>query len=179
MGHNAADTAARTLRLLNSPELRQHPARGPQPCRPASPTPAAPMDLGLLDYVTAHTDEIVTQTRAAAPDAEPRPLHDEDLYAWYLRATIGADEATRRIRDTLLERHALENALRLGDHDAVRTHPCPTCGGWGLFWRKEDNRAWCSDEDCRTPDGMASSFTPARLASQKVQGSEIWRRTAT
>lgn len=179
MGHSTADTAARALRLLTSPALRAPAQRGPQPRRTNPTTPAAPLNLGLLDYLTAHKQEVVDHARAVKPHCDPLPLDDSDLYAWYLRNTIGAGEADRRHQEFILERHALEHSVRLGDTRAVRRHPCPTCGGWGLFWDGAGNRARCSDVDCRTPDGLASNFTLARLAAQKVQRTEIWRRSAT
>lgn len=179
MGHSTADTAASALRLLSSPAMRQPEQRGPQTRRTGSTTPQAPLNIGLLDYLTGQKQEVIDHARAIADDCEPAPLDDSDLYAWYLRNTIGAGEADRRQREFILARHALEHSVRLGETDIVRRHPCPSCGGWGLFWDRAGNRARCSDVDCRTPDGFASSFTLARLAAQKVERTEIWRRSAT
>lgn len=179
MGQDTAAAAASALHLLSSPELRQHPQRGPQERRAPSSTPAAPLNLDLLDYLESHKHEVIGHARAITDATEPLPIHDGDLYAWYVRNTLGATEDARRHRDFIIARHALENAIRLGNHDAVRPHPCPSCGGWGLFWDARGNRARCSDLDCRTPDGFASSFTLARLAAQQVQRTEIWRRNAT
>ena len=179
MGHHTAAAAGTALRVLNSPELRPPPVQAPTQRRTTATTPPAPHNNGLLDYVTSHVDEVVTHTRQIAPDAEPFPLDVEDLYHWYERNTIGAAEADRLYRDHLMERHALEHAIALGDFDAVRPHTCPTCGSWGLFWDNPGKRARCSDRDCRTEDGTASSFSLARLAAQKVQRTEMWRRDAT
>ncbi|MEV5915793.1 hypothetical protein AB0M00_43790 [Streptomyces chartreusis] len=179
MGQDTAAAAASALRLLNTPELRHHPQHGPQERRAPTSVPAAPVNLGLIDYLEARKREVIDHARTVTTRTEPLPLDDSDLYAWYLRATIGAAEADRRHRDFILARHALEHAIRLGNYNAVRPHPCPTCGGWGLFWDERGNRARCSDLDCRTPDGLASSFTLDRLAAQQVGQTEIWRSSAT
>lgn len=179
MGHSTANAAASALRLLNSPDLRQHAARGPQERPTRASTPNTPVNLALLDYLQAHKHEVIDHARAVAPDCEPLPLDDNQIYDWYLRNTIGAVGADRRHRKYLLARHALEHAIRLGETNVVRKHPCPECGGWGLFWDDLGKRARCSDVDCRTPDGMAFSFTLARLAAQEAQETEMWRRSAT
>lgn len=175
--------AARNLRLLSHPDLRKPPTTGPATGRRTpSTTPAAPLDLGLLDYLTDHVDEIVTHARTHGSPTLPMPDRNSDpgdLYDWWIDNTGTADIDEQRYRDTVIERHALEHAIRLGDHDAVGPHPCPACGSWGLFWDQRGNRARCSDTDCRTPDGTASAWTLARLAAQKVERTEIWRRNAT
>jgi hypothetical protein len=178
MGRDTAAAAASALRLLNSPELRHPPKAAPGLRRATTTTAPAPLDLALVDYLEATIHQVVDHTRQVNPNPEPLPDVD-GLYDWYTRNTLGADEADRRYRDTLIELHALEHALRLGDFDAVRPHPCPACGSWGLFWDREGNRARCSDRDCRDDDGLASSWTPARLVAQKIQRTEIWRRSAT
>jgi hypothetical protein len=179
MGRNAAVNAASALRLLNSEDLRQNPECGPQERRAPSSTPAAPLNIGVVDYLARAVDEIVDCTVAVTAQPKPLPARLENVYDWCIENTADADDAQRRYRDTLIETHALENAIRLGEYNVVRPHPCPRCGSWGLFWDNPGNRARCTDVDCRTPDGLASSWTLARLAAQKVQRTEIWRRNAT
>ncbi|NUQ95828.1 MAG: hypothetical protein HOY79_04465 [Streptomyces sp.] len=179
MGRDTAAAAARALRLLNSPDLRHPPNTGPTARRSANATPGAPLNLALVDYLEATADQVISHTRKVTPNPEPLPLNLDGLYDWYVRNTLGAAEADRRHRDTLIELHALEHALRLGDFDAVRPHPCPACGSWGVFWDPAGNRARCSDRDCRDDEGLASTWTPAQLIAQKIQRTEIWRRNAT
>jgi hypothetical protein len=178
MGRNTGVSAAKALRLLNSDDLRPTPVRTTETRRSTAATPSTPLNLGLVDYVTEHFDEVVTHTRDIAGPI-PRPRADEDLYEWYVDHTADADANQAAYRALLIERHALEHAITLGDHDEVSKHPCPSCGLWGLMWNSVGNRAQCSNRKCRTPDGMTSSWTLARLAEQKIQRTEIWRRNAT
>ncbi|MEU0656048.1 hypothetical protein ABZ485_27920 [Streptomyces albogriseolus] len=179
MGQDTATAAAKALRLLNTADLRQQPARGPQERRAASTTPGTPLNLGIIDYLTKTVAEVRDHTRRVQPDAGPMPQHLEDIYDWYLEHTGNADEAEALYRDFVIERHRLEHAVRLGETDTVCREPCPGCGCWGLMWEMRGNRARCTNRRCRTPDGMTSSWTLARLAAQKVQRAEIWRRNAT
>ena len=180
MGRNAAVSATTALRLLNNPELRHQPATGPQLRRATSSTSGAPLNLGLVDYLDAHVNEVVTHVRSLpGHEKATLPAQPADLYDWYIEHTGTAPAAEQAHRDYITERHALEHAIALGEYNAVRPHPCPSCGSWGLFWDQRGNRARCSDVDCRTPDGLASTFTLARLAAQKAQRTENWRRSAT
>lgn len=179
MGQDTTTAAAKALRLLNTPALRHSPARGPQERRPASTTPGAPLNLGIVDHMVRTVAEVADHTMSVNPDAGPLPAAVEDIYDWCVENTGDADEAQRRYRDMLIERHRLEHAIKLGEVDEVCKHPCPRCGCWGLMWEIGGNRARCTNRRCRTPDGMSSTWTLARLAAQKVQRTEIWRRNAT
>jgi hypothetical protein len=179
MGRNTAGDAASALRLLNSEDLRQNPEHGPRERRAPSSTPSTPMNISVFDYVTRQAAEIVDYTVSVTAEPKQMPERLEDVYEWCLEQTAEADDAERRRRDTLIETHALENAIRLGETEAVCKHPCPRCGCWGLEWVHGGNRALCLNRRCRTPDGNASTWTPARLAGQKVRRTEIWRRNAT
>lgn len=180
MGRNAAVSAASALRLLTDPELRHTPRTVPEVRRPTATTPAAPLNLGRMDYIDDHVNEVLTHVRSLpGHEKATLPAQAADLYDWYIENTGDADTTEQAHRDYITERHALEHAIELGEYNAVRPHPCPSCGSWGLFWDQRGNRARCSDVDCRTPDGLASSFTLARLAAQKVQRTENWRRSAT
>ncbi|WP_042174621.1 hypothetical protein [Streptomyces sp. NBRC 110035] len=179
MGQDTSIAAARALRLLNTPALRHPPTRGPQERRTASTTPAAPLNLGIVDYLARTVAEVADHTREVDPQAGPPPDRVEDIYDWYTAHTGDADEDQQRRRDTVIERHRLEHAVRLGEFDEVCKHPCPRCRCWGLMWQAAGNRARCTNRRCRTPDGMSSSWTLGRLAAQKVQRTEIWRLNAT
>lgn len=180
MGHSTAGHAAgRALTLLAGDDLKHHPATGPGPRRGQPSVPGAPLNLGLLDYLTRTVDEVTAHTAEIAPEAGPRPAQMGELYDWYVDATGDAEPAEQAYRDIVIERHRLEHAIWLGEVDAVCKHPCPGCGRWGLMWDDEGRRAMCSYRRCRTPDGMTSTWSLARLAAQKVQRTEIWRRNAT
>jgi hypothetical protein len=179
MGRNTAGDAASALRLLNSPDLRENPEHGPRDRRAPSTTPSTPLNISAVDYVTRQVGAIVDYTTSVTTEPKPMPQHLEDIYEWCLEQTAEADIAEQRRRDTLIETHALEHAIRLGETEEVCKHPCPRCGCWGLEWDHGGNRALCLNRRCRTPDGHASTWTPARLAGQKVRRTEIWRRNAT
>lgn len=179
MGRDAAADASRSLRLLDSDDLRQHPTTGPVERRNASATPGTPLNLGAIDYLTKTVSEIVGLTTTVTPQPKPFPSRIEDFYEWCRDNTSTADDVQRRHRETMFETHRLEHAVRLGEFDEACKHPCPRCGRWGLMWDHEGNRALCTHRKCRTPDGTASTWTLTRLAAQKVRRTEIWRRNAT
>lgn len=179
MGRDAAADASRSLRLLNSDDLRQHPVTGPVERRNASATPGTPLNLGIIDYLAKTVQEVVDHTTTVIAQPGPLPARVEDVYDWCLKNTADAGDAQRRYRETMFETHRLEHAVRLGEFDEVCKHPCPRCGCWGLMWDHGGNRALCTHRKCRTPDGTASTWTLTRLAAQKVRRTEIWRRNAT
>lgn len=179
MGEDAAGAAARALRLLTSPDMRHPPRTAPTERRAPSTTPRAPLDLGLIDYLTEHVSEIVTHTRKVTATPTPIPAQAADIYDWYVQNTGDAADDQRAYRDTLIERHRLEHAVRLGEYDVVCKEPCPRCGRWGVMWKPEIQRAMCTNRRCRTPQGLSSTWTLTRLAAQKIQRTEIWRRNAT
>jgi hypothetical protein len=179
MGKNTAVQAARALRLLNSEDLRHHPRTAPAERSTPATTPAAPLNLGIVDYLVQTRQDVVDHVRAVVPDPKPVPAQVDSIYDWYVEQTAGADEAEQAYRDTLIARQALEHAVRLGNDTVVCQHPCPRCGNWGLMWDDANGRAFCSHGRCRTSAGMASTWTLARLAAQQIQRTEIWRRNAT
>ncbi|MCX4885944.1 hypothetical protein [Streptomyces sp. NBC_00847] len=182
MGRNTAADAASALRLLNSEDLRHPPAHGPQQRRSNATTPAAPLNVGIVDYIDRTVAEIVDHTVTITAQPKALPAKIEGLYDWYFEETADAvadDDTERRYRDALIETHRLEHAIRLGETEEVCKHPCPGCGCWGLEWDHGGNRALCLNRKCRAPDGMSSTWTLERLAAQKVRRTEIWRRNAT
>lgn len=180
MRQDTAAQASRALRLLNDPDLRHHPATGPTACpNGRATTPAAPLNLGIVDYLTRTVQEVADHTRHVTPDAGPVPRQVADIYTWYLQNTEHADEHQARHRDFVIERQRLEHAVQLGNTHEVSKHPCPRCGCWGLMWPPGGTRALCSNRNCHAPDGTSSTWTLARLAAQTIQRTEIWRRNAT
>ncbi|WP_053143310.1 hypothetical protein [Streptomyces ambofaciens] len=179
MGQDTATAAAKALRLLDSPELRHHPANGPQERRNPSTTAGAPLNIGLVDYLAEKAGEVIALTREIAPDAGPMPATRADLYEWSINATGDADQAQQAHREHLFEKQRLEHAVRLGETDEVCKQPCPGCGYWGLMWDSAARRARCTNRRCTTPEGLSTSWTLARLAAQKIERTEIWRRNAT
>lgn len=181
MGRTTTPTteqATRALRLLNAPEMRHHPTTGPRERRTPSTTPSAPLNIDLVDHLTATADELVTLTRDIDPDAG-LPPQLEALYDWCIQHTGTATADQQAYRDLVIERQRLEHAIRLGEHDVVCREPCPRCGCWGLMWDTAAKRARCTNRRCRTPEGMTSTWSLARLAAQKIHRTEVWRRTAT
>jgi hypothetical protein len=179
MGRDTVADASKALRLLNHPDMRQHPATGPTQRRAHPTTPGAPLNLGIVDRITKAVDEVVDFTITVTAQPTPLPSRVEDVYDWCIENTANADDTQRRYRDTLIETHRLEHAVALGEYDEVCKHPCPRCGCWGLEWDHGGNRALCLNRRCRTPGGMSSTWTLARLAAQKIWRTEIWRRNAT
>ncbi|MFE0207072.1 hypothetical protein [Streptomyces sp. NPDC058985] len=179
MGQNTATAAAKALRLLDTPDLRHHPARGPQERRAASTTPGTPLNLGIVDYLDQTAGDIIALTRGIAPNAGPTPDRRADLYDWCLESTGDANQTQQAHRDLVFETHHFEHAVRLGDTTEVSKQPCPGCGCWGLMWDAPSRRARCTNRRCTTPEGLTSTWPLARLAAQKIQRTEIWRRNAT
>lgn len=179
MGQDTAQAASRALKLLNHPDLRHHPKTGPAERRSTSTTPGVPLNLDLVDHLASTAGELIGLTRQMAPAAGPIPAQLEGLYDWCIDNTGDADQAQQAYRDLVIERQRLEHAIRLGDHNEVCKHPCPRCGCWGLMWDQGGKRARCTNRRCRTADGLSSTWSLARLAAQKIQGTEMWRRNAT
>ncbi|GHC37051.1 MULTISPECIES: hypothetical protein [Streptomyces rochei group] len=179
MGKDSVTAAARALRLLDSPDLRHHPATGPTERRSPSTTPGAPLNLGLVDYLDKTAGEVIALTREIAPDAGAAPSRLADLYGWSENATGDADEAQQAYRDLVFEKQRLQHAVRLGDTTEVCKNPCPGCGYWGLMWDTAAQRARCTNRRCTTPEGLSTSWTLTRLAAQTIERTEIWRRNAT
>lgn len=177
MGQDTTADASRALRLLNSEDLRHHPRTAPAERHTPAAVPGTPLNLALVDYLADTVADVTTHVRAIAPQAGPAPRQVEGIYDWYVQQTGDADQDQQTFRDITIERHRLEHAIRLGEYDVVCKEPCPRCGRWGLMWQA--GWARCSHTKCRTPDGMHSTFTLARLATQKIRRTEIWRANAT
>lgn len=181
LGDNTHDTTAQRLRLLQA-EFTQHQQRGPGNGRSASLVHGAPpLDLGVLDHICAAVDELITHTRAAeiGPVASPVPATPADVIDWAREHTAHLDPERQQARETIIYRQGLEHALAMGDESVVRKHPCPRCGCWGLHWRAAANRAACVNHYCTDDDGLTSTWTLARLATQYIAGKKSSAATAT
>jgi hypothetical protein len=182
---NGDDTAGHRLRLLSS-HFRQHPVTGPaghsyissEP-RATAIAPGLPYDADVVELIDASVAEIAAHTRRANSAASPLPEEVADVYAWCLENTASASAAVQQRRDTVILRQELEHAIAMGDTKVVRPHRCPACRGFGLMWDAPRRRAVCTSIRCLTPDGMANSWTLARLAHERVSAKKSLRVRAT
>lgn len=177
MGRDA-DDAANSLYLLDT-HYRRHPDHGPGERRAASVTPGTPLNIGIVDHIDACIAEVVEHTRAEAPHPGPLPDRVADIYDWYREHTDTAGPEVQLRRDIVIHRQRLEHAIELGDDKVIRTHPCPACRTWGLKWQAHARRALCLKKDCRDRNGMARTWSLARLATQYVTDQENRARRAT
>ncbi|MEU1133533.1 hypothetical protein ABZ383_27375 [Streptomyces sp. NPDC005900] len=178
MGMGDADSAAIRMRLIEA-EFTTPRRTGDSGRRARSTEPAAPVDLGILAYMQASVDEVVSHTRAAAPDAPPPPATASAVYHWMDQNTAHLDAEKRQAAEVIVYRQALEHALAVGDESVVRRHPCPDCGCWGLFWRASARRAACVNRHCSGEGQAAHTFTLAQLARRHVASRESAVRRAT
>lgn len=173
------DDASSSLHLLAT-YYREHPQTGPSERRAPSVSPGAPLNLGILDHIDRCVDEVVEHARYDAGDSlGPLPARVRDVYDWWHEHTEDATPEVQLRRNIVIYRQRLEHAIRLGDYKVVRPHPCPACGTYGLQWRREDQRAVCLKKECRDRNGMARTWTLARLATQYVTQQESRARRAT
>ncbi|MEU9947028.1 hypothetical protein [Streptomyces sp. NPDC047939] len=176
------DTTAQRLRLLQA-EFTQHVKTGPPgDGRSATKTEApAPIDLGVVDRIRAAVYEVETHTRAAdwTAAAGPVPADPAAVYDWARQHTAHLDEGRQQAREAIIYRQGLEHALAMGNTTVIRKHPCPECGCWGLYWRAAANRAVCVNHYCTDDNGVANTWSLARLARQHVAAKESSSRRAT
>ncbi|PVC80565.1 hypothetical protein DBP19_36115 [Streptomyces sp. CS090A] len=173
------NTTEHRLRLLQA-EFTQFERRGPGDGRTATRTESpAPVNLGVLDYLTAATTEVVEHTRAAAPDAQPFAGPLPDLYEWSRQATADLDTGRQQARETLIYRQGLEHALEMGDSTVIRKHPCPGCGCWGLMWRPAVQRAACPNRYCIDDDGLSRTWELKTLAHHHIAEQLALKASAT
>lgn len=168
------DTAASRLGALAT-HFRQYPVTGAEghsyissAPRTAATSPAAPVNLTVVDHITASLREVVDHTLATNPAPSPLPARVEAVYGWYVENTRHAPEAVQQRRDTVIYRQRLEHALAAGDRSVVRPHRCPACRTFGLFWRPELARAVCTNGECLTRDGLSQKWTLGKLAYEHI-----------
>jgi hypothetical protein len=161
------DNAAQRLHQLHT-YFREHPVTGPTEGRAGHVTAPAPMNLGVLDHMTASVREVVDHTRSVNPAAGPLPQRVRDVYAWCHENLEHADEDDRQRLQVIEYRQYLEHAIRAGDTDVIPPHRCPECRTWGLMWLAPRQRALCTNRECVDQDGLTHTFDLARLAYEHV-----------
>lgn len=179
MGATDDDTATSRLRLLRR-DFLEHPRTGPGPRACAPVVPGTPVNLDVVDHITAAVQEVVDDTLAVNPKARPLPADRiEAVYAWYVANTANAAPAQAQRRDTIIYRQRLEHALAMGDASVIPPHRCPACNTFGLRWQTAMRRALCTNRRCLTKDGMSNTWTLARLAYEHVAAEKSLRVRAT
>ncbi|MFD8777477.1 hypothetical protein [Streptomyces sp. NPDC059916] len=180
MGYDITTNAAARMALLEDYFLEQPVNARPGDTRRATATtPGTPVNLGVVDHIRRSVYDLEQHTRAAAPDAGPLPAQAAAVYDWCMQHTEHAPETVQRRRDVLIYQQELEHAIRLGETKVVRRHRCPGCGTVGLHWRQSVGKAVCCNRRCRTPDGLASTWSLSRLATEYIADQEKRRRRAT
>ncbi|MEU6979670.1 hypothetical protein [Streptomyces sp. NPDC046371] len=160
-------TPAARLRLLQAEFLQ--PGREVHGERvTTSATPSAPIRLSVYEHIRATVEEATEHTRAAAPEAAPRPRGLDELYGWMRSETEHLDAARQQARDALIYRQGLEHALLMDEVSVIRQHVCPGCSTWSLFWRPERKAAVCVNRYCADDDGMSSYWTLAQIARDHI-----------
>ena len=163
------NAAAASLSLL-AQHFLEHPATGPTPGGSTTPTSRPPVNLNVVDHITATVREIADYTRQVTPDAGPLPDDVADTYRWMIEHTAAAPETVQRRRDTLVHRQYLEHALAMGDRSVIPPHRCPACRCFGLRWSAAARKALCTNRRCRTEDGTSRMWTLSQLAHEHIQG---------
>lgn len=180
MGHTDTSTkAAAQLALLADYFVELHASsRGGgrrSPTRSIENT--APLNVDTLSHIHASVREIKEYVAIESPGTvEPLPRDAAGVYDWCVRNTEHDDEAVTRRREALMYRQYLEHTILAGDVKVVRRHRCPGCGTVGLHWV---GRVVCRNRRCRTPDGLAPTWSLSQLATQYIADQEKRRRRAT
>ncbi|MFE4915893.1 hypothetical protein ACFRCX_30790 [Streptomyces sp. NPDC056652] len=173
------DEAAHRLRLLQQ-EFTTLPACGPGDGRTGRRVhPPVPLNLAVIDHITASVREVAEQARTAAPEAGPLPAAPASIYDWWRQNTPDLDDGAVQARETVIYRQSLEHAIAAGDHKVIRKHPCPGCGCWGLFWRPAAQRAVCVNLDCTDTNGMARTWELKHLAYEHIARQKMLKANAT
>ncbi|QGZ53404.1 hypothetical protein GPZ77_34835 (plasmid) [Streptomyces sp. QHH-9511] len=169
-------TPAARLRLLQNEFLQ--PGRGRHHERAAkASTPSLPIRVAIYDHIQAAVAEATEHTRAVAPHAGPRPKQAEKTYEWMVEQTAHLDPDRQRNRDALIYRQGLEHAIVMGESKIICRHPCPGCGTWGLFWRRD--AAVCVNRYCADDDGVARTWTLQQIAEDHIARKESAAQRAT
>lgn len=173
------DTASHRLRLLQAYYVE--PGRSGTPGQRSAPTrkASAPLNLGIVSHMAASVAEVEQHTRAAAPQAGPRPAEAHKVYDWMREHTAHLDHERQLAREAIIYRQGLEHAICMGNTKIVRRHRCPGCGCVGLFWDSLRFAAVCVNRYCTDDDGMSSAWSLARLAQQHVAAQETFGTRAT
>jgi hypothetical protein len=172
------DTPAARLRLLQEEFVT--PRRGGRAARSApTATAISPAALDVIDLMDASVDEVISHTRAVAPDAGPIPARRHDIYDWARAATPRLDPDRHHAREAMIYRQSLEHAIAMGDTKVVRTHPCRACGCVGLFWDRVTRKAVCVNQRCTSPKGLTNTWSLSDLAEDHIRRQETRKLRAT
>ncbi|MFD5899079.1 hypothetical protein [Streptomyces sp. NPDC060366] len=181
MGNTDNGDAADRLRTLEGRIWRFPTGSVNKLPRSGGPThPEAPLDLDIIDHITASVREAQDHVSAnRTENAGPMPANVADVYDWWRASTPSLDAERTLAREAVIYRQGLEHAIQAGDTKVVRKHPCPECGCWGLFWRRPEKRAVCANRDCRDEDGLARMWELKHLAHEHVTRQKMLKATAT
>ncbi|MFC7794570.1 hypothetical protein [Streptomyces cinereoruber] len=164
-------TAAGRLRILRN-EFLASGGGSTHPGRTATVTEAStPIRLGVYDYMKQAVDEVVATTgqlRAGEPPTAQPPAEATDIYRWMVEETAHLDVTRQLAREALIYRQGLEHAILMGDHKAVRPHPCPACATWGLQWDDDNQVVACLNRRCTTTDGEPTTWTLREIARAHI-----------
>jgi ribosomal protein L37AE/L43A len=174
MGSTEDDTAAGRLGALVT-HFRQHRVTGPaghsfvsSAPRATSDAPAAPVNLEVVDHITACLREISDHAHEVNPGAGPLPPRVQGAYSWYMENTRNAPEAEQQRRDTIVYKQSLEHAIAMGETKVVRPHRCPDCDTFSLMWSRPMQQIVCTNRKCTAADGTSRIVTPARIARHHI-----------
>lgn len=148
-------------------DFLEHPRTAPVERSAPTAVAGTPVNLSVVDHVTACVTELAAHTRDVNPEAGPLPEHVAGVYTWHLTNTRQADERQRQRGETIVYRQQLEHAIAMGDTTVVRPHRCPACGTLGLHWAA--GKARCLNAHCaRRNGGTSQSWSLAKLAYEHV-----------
>jgi hypothetical protein len=170
----ATDDATASIRTL-ADHYREHPVTSAAGhsytaagTRTGATVPAAPVNLAVVDLLTASITEVVEHTHQINPHHSPLPDTVSGIYDWYIANTALADAAERQRRDTVVYRQHLEHAIAAGDIKVVRPHRCPECRTFGLMWSRDQRTVVCTNGECLTKDGFTRRVSLWQIAAEHV-----------
>lgn len=180
MGTTDTNDAADRLRTLQGHIWRYPTSSVTKLPRSGGPThPEAPLDLDIIDHITASVREVRAAALADNPDAGPLPADAARAYDWWRASTPDLHGERLLARETVIYRQGLEHAIEAGDTKVVRKHPCPACGCWGLFWQRPEKRAVCANRECVDEDGLARTWELKHLAYEHTTRQKMLKANAT
>lgn len=149
--------------------LRSHPA-------PAASS--APLDLAIVDFVTASRAELVEHTRSYTDVTAPVPREHADIIAWYGQHSPHLDEGARQAGEAMVYRQGLEAAVLARNTTAIRREFCPSCGCLSLKWVPPLQAAVCLNTKYDADEhGRPRRFTLGQIAAKVVE--DLTFRAAT
>lgn len=173
MGHGDDTTTAQRLRLLQA-EFLVPGSTGPGDGRSATRTTSpALVNLGIVDHMRSSTTEVIEYVQAEAPDAGRYTGEAPGVYAWMRESTKDTTPEKRDVRDAIVYRQGLEHAVAAGNYKVIRPHRCPACRTFGLFWVPAAGQAACVNRHCIDDEGLARTWSLARLAQQHIADQKL------